>query len=225
MKAGPRNDLTDVPGVLVGQYQRIGHGWLTGTTVVVPPAGTIGGVDVRGGGPGTRETELLDPMNMVECVDAVCLSGGSSYGLAAASGVADWVGEQNMGFRVGPEPHHVVPIVPAAVLFDLGAGGRFQNRPTAEFGRRAADAAARAGSSRVAAPAPAHARWFEGRSGIGQVVLDDGTTVPRFAAMNSGAARSILARVSCTAPATRWPASSPAPGDRSSELRDHLAIP
>jgi L-aminopeptidase/D-esterase-like protein len=138
VKAGPRNDLTDVRGVAVGQFQRIGQGWLTGTTVVIPPPGTIGGVDVRGGGPGTRETELLAPMNMVERVDAVCLSGGSSYGLAAATGVADWVGERGMGFRVGPEPHHVVPIVPAAVLFDLGAGGRFQNRPTADFGRRAA---------------------------------------------------------------------------------------
>jgi putative pantetheine hydrolase len=177
-----------VPDVLVGQYQRIGKGWLSGTTVVVPPAGTVGGVDVRGGGPGTRETDLLHPMNMVERVDAICLSGGSSYGLEAASGVADWVGEHDRGFRVGPEPHHVVPIVPAAVLFDLGAGGRFRNCPTADFGRRAATAARSRPINQGVAGAGTGARSGGMKGGIGSAsaVLDDGTTVAALAAVNSG---------------------------------------
>ena len=85
--AGPRNDITDVGGVAVGHHPRRGRGWLTGTTVVLPPAGTVGGVDVRGGGPGTRETDLLHPANMVSDVDAICLTGGSAYGLDAAGGV------------------------------------------------------------------------------------------------------------------------------------------
>jgi len=85
-RPGPHNALTDVPGIKVGQTQRRGRGWLTGTTVVLPPSGTIGGVDIRGGGPGTRETELLRPENMVQRVDAICLSGGSAFGLAAATG-------------------------------------------------------------------------------------------------------------------------------------------
>jgi L-aminopeptidase/D-esterase-like protein len=227
LKAGPRNDLTDVPGVRVGQYQRIGQGWLTGTTVVVPPPGTVGGVDVRGGGPGTRETELLHPMNMVDRVDAVCLSGGSSYGLAAACGVADWVGEHDMGFRVGPEPHHVVPIVPAAVLFDLGAGGRFQNRPTAEFGRRAmASARSRRIIQGVAgAGTGARAGGLKGGVGSASAVLDDGTTVAALAAVNSGG--STVDPTSGELYGARYALAGEFPAARRpirQELRDHLAI-
>ena len=84
--AGPHNDLTDVRGIEVGHFQRSSGRWLTGTTVVLPPEGTVAGVDVRGGGPGTRETDLLDPRAMMQRVDAICLSGGSAYGLAAADG-------------------------------------------------------------------------------------------------------------------------------------------
>lgn len=135
------NAITDVDGVLVGHHQRIGEGWATGTTVVLLPAGSTGAVDGRGGAPGTRETDLLLPENMVQQVDAVCLSGGSAYGLAAADGVMQWLGARSRGFRVGAAGHEVVPIVPAAVLFDLPRG-EWGNRPTAEFGAAACSVAA-----------------------------------------------------------------------------------
>jgi L-aminopeptidase/D-esterase-like protein len=110
----PTNAITDVDGVLVGHHQRIGDGWATGTTVVLLPPGSTGAVDGRGGAPGTRETDLLAPENMVQQVDAVCLSGGSAYGLAAADGVMSWLSERSRGFRVGAAEYEVVPIVPAA---------------------------------------------------------------------------------------------------------------
>ncbi|MBB4688862.1 P1 family peptidase [Amycolatopsis jiangsuensis] len=134
------NAITDVPGVLVGHHQRLGDGWATGTTVVLVPGGATGAVDQRGGAPGTRETDLLKPENLVQRVNAVCLSGGSAYGLAAADGVMRWLGERDLGFPVGAEPHEVVPIVPAAVLFDLPRS-TWGNRPDADFGYAACEAA------------------------------------------------------------------------------------
>lgn len=127
--------ITDVPGIRVGQAQRTGDGWLTGVSVVLPPPGTIGSVDVRGGGPGTHETDALDPSTMVPTVDAVALTGGSAYGLAAAGGVQRWCEENGRGF---PVPGGVVPIVPAAAIFDLGRGGDFSARPGAAMGYEAA---------------------------------------------------------------------------------------
>lgn len=187
MIPGPHNDITDVAGVAVGHHQRLGRGWQTGTTVVVPPTGTVGGVDVRGGGPGTRETDTLDPINLVDRVDAICLSGGSAFGLAAATGVVEWLDERHIGFPIGPEPHHVVPIVPAAVLFDLGLGGHYGNRPDAAFGRRAT-AAARTSALRqgtVGAGAGAHAERLKGGIGSASVVLPNGITVAALVALNS----------------------------------------
>jgi L-aminopeptidase/D-esterase-like protein len=122
-------------------FNSYGDGWLTGTTVVLAREGAVGGVDVRGGGPGTRETDLLHPATTVERVHAVVLTGGSAYGLAAANGVMTALEAAGIGFPVGLEPHQVVPIVPAAVLFDLGRGGVFSNRPTDEFGALAMAAA------------------------------------------------------------------------------------
>jgi L-aminopeptidase/D-esterase-like protein len=133
--------ITDVPGVRVGHAHRVGRGWQTGTTVVSVPRGAVPGVDVRGGGPGTRETDALDPRNLVDLVHAVCLTGGSAYGLAAADGVMEVLARRGLGVRVGPAPRDVVPVVPAAVIFDLGRGGDFDNRPDAGFGRRALTAA------------------------------------------------------------------------------------
>ncbi len=118
-----------IDGFRIGHHTADGDGWLTGTTVVLAADGAVGGVDVRGGGPGTRETDLLDPRNVVERVNAVVLTGGSAYGLAAADGVMAALEQDGIGFPVGPEPGQVVPIVPAAVIFDLGRGGTFGHRP------------------------------------------------------------------------------------------------
>ncbi|MBQ1089621.1 P1 family peptidase [Streptomyces sp. B93] len=135
--------LTDVAGLRVGHATRNGDGWLTGTTVVLAPqGGAVAAVDVRGGGPGTKETDALDPRNLVQKAEAVVLTGGSAYGLDAASGVMAWLEEQRRGVRVGPDPAHVVPVVPAACVFDLGRGGDFRARPDAALGRAAVEAAA-----------------------------------------------------------------------------------
>ncbi len=140
--AGPGNSLTDVPGLRVGHATLDGAGWLTGVTVVLaPPGGAVGGVDVRGGGPGTRETDLLDPRNAVERAHAVMLSGGSAYGLGAAQGVMTRLAALGRGVPVGTDPLHVVPIVPAAILFDLGRGGVFDHYPDAAAGQSAFDVA------------------------------------------------------------------------------------
>ncbi len=130
-----------ITGFEIGHHTADGDGWLTGTTVISAPSGAVGGVDVRGGGPGTRETDLLDPQSLVERVDAVVLTGGSAYGLAAADGVVAALEAAGRGFPIGRNPGEIVPIVPAAVLFDLGRGGHFGHRPTPEFGRLALTAA------------------------------------------------------------------------------------
>ena len=125
-----------IEGFEIGHHTADSEGWLTGTTVVLARGGAVGGVDVRGGGPGTRETDLLNPTTLVDRIDAVVLTGGSAYGLAAADGVMEGLEAAGIGWPVGPEPDQVVPIVPAAVIFDLGRGGVFSNRPTHEFGRQ-----------------------------------------------------------------------------------------
>lgn len=127
--------ITDVPGIEVGQAQD--EEALTGCTVVLCRRGAVGGVDVRGGAPGTRETDLLNPVNLVEKVHAVLLAGGSAFGLDAASGVMRYLEERRIGFNTGTAK---VPIVPAAILFDLNLG-RSDRRPDAEMGYRAAASA------------------------------------------------------------------------------------
>jgi putative pantetheine hydrolase len=189
LRAGPRNDLTDVAGLRAGHHHRRGRGWRTGTTVVLCPPGTVGGVAVRGGGPGTRETDLLDPGTLVHEVHAVCLSGGSAYGLSAADGVMAWLEERGVGFPVGAEESWVVPIVPSAVIFDLGRGGSFTNRPDPAFGRRAAEAAARRRGAiplgAVGAGAGAVAGGLQGGVGSASNVLEDGTVVAALAVVNA----------------------------------------
>ncbi|MBI4571489.1 MAG: P1 family peptidase, partial [Chloroflexi bacterium] len=131
--------ITDVPGIKVGHWTN--RRAATGCTVVLcPPAGAVGGVDVRGGAPGTRETELLRPGMLVQRVHAVVLAGGSAFGLDAAGGVMRYLEEREIGFAFGGAH---VPLVPAGVIFDLGIG-RASVRPDAEAGYRAA-AAARGG--------------------------------------------------------------------------------
>jgi L-aminopeptidase/D-esterase-like protein len=175
MATGP-GSITDVPGVLVGHHHRIGRGWRTGTTAVIVPGGAAAGVDVRGGGPGTRETDALRPENLVDRIHGICLSGGSAYGLAAADGVMQWLAERCLGFPVGGDPAWVVPVVPAAVVFDLGRGGRFDHRPDASFGRRAAAAARarRPATGAVGAGAGAIAGGLQGGVGTASECVGDG---------------------------------------------------
>jgi L-aminopeptidase/D-esterase-like protein len=189
--------ITDVAGLRVGHATRSGGGLLTGTTVVLAPEGGMAAaVDVRGGGPGTKETDALDPRNVVERVDAVVLTGGSAYGLDAASGVMAWLEEQRRGVRVGPDPAHVVPVVPAACVFDLGRGGDFRARPDAATGRAAVEAAA---ASPPGAPVPqgcvgagtgAVAGRLKGGVGTASTVLESGITVAALVVVN--AAGSVL---------------------------------
>lgn len=184
---GPTNSIVDVAGIEVGHATRIGAGWLTGTTVVVArDGGAVGGVDVRGGGPGTRETDLLDPRNAVTHVHAVVLSGGSAFGLAAADGVVRRLYDAGIGFPVGP-PGQVVPIVPGAVIFDLGRGGDFGRVPDAELGAEAYDAATSAAVTPgvVGAGAGAVAGGLKGGVGSSSEVLDDGSTVGAVAVVNA----------------------------------------
>ncbi|MCD2194199.1 P1 family peptidase [Actinomycetospora endophytica] len=172
----------------VGHAQRIGDGALTGTTVVVPgPDGAVAGVDVRGGGPGTRETDALDPRTLVDRVHAVVLSGGSAYGLAAATGVMDTLGEAGTGFPVSPRAGEVVPIVPAAVVFDLGRGGDFRARPDAALGVDALRAAVDGPSAQgvVGAGTGTLVGGLKGGVGTASVGLDGGDTVTALCVVNA----------------------------------------
>ncbi|MEU6243120.1 P1 family peptidase [Streptomyces sp. NPDC047024] len=189
--------VTDVGGVRVGHATRVGDGWLTGVTVVLAPeGGAVAAVDVRGGGPGTKETDALDPRNVVRKVDALVLTGGSAYGLDAASGVMAWLEERGRGVRVGPDPAHVVPVVPAACLFDLGRGGDFRARPDAALGRAAVEAAAASGPGAevpqgcVGAGTGAVAGVLKGGVGSASTVLESRITVGALAVVN--AAGSVL---------------------------------
>lgn len=129
------NAITDVPGIEVGQAQD--DDALTGCTVILCRKAAIAGVDVRGGAPGTRETDLLNPINLVQKVHAIMLAGGSAFGLDAAAGVMRYLDENDIGFDTGAGK---VPIVPGAILFDLMVG-RPDVRPDAEMGYRAASSA------------------------------------------------------------------------------------
>jgi len=179
VRAGHRNAITDVSGVLVGHHHaldphaELGSGAACGCTVVRVPGGATASVDVRGGGPGTRETDLLDPANTVRHVHAVLLTGGSAYGLAAADGVMSWLERRGEGIEMDG-PGHVVPIVPGAVIFDLPVGD-WNIRPTADFGHQAAGAAGvdfARGS--VGAGVGARACALKGGVGTASVVLTDG---------------------------------------------------
>ncbi|MFV8174057.1 P1 family peptidase [Mycolicibacterium peregrinum] len=180
--------ITDVGGILVGHHHRIdpdvslGSGWASGSTVVLTPPGTVGAVDGRGGAPGTRETDLLDPINTVRHVDAVVLTGGSAYGLAAADGVMTWLEEQGRGVAMDGG---VVPIVPAAVIFDLPVGG-WANRPTAEFGYAAAAAASTEFAlGTVGGGVGARAGVLKGGVGTASATLDCGVTVGALVVLNA----------------------------------------
>lgn len=180
--------ITDVGGIQVGHYQRLdpdaslGAGWACGITVVLAPPGTVAAVDCRGGAPGTRETDLLDPANSVRFIDAALLAGGSAYGLAAADGVMGWLEEHQRGVAMGAG---VVPIVPGAVIFDLPVGG-WDCRPTAEFGRMACDAAGTdVAVGTVGAGVGARAGSLKGGVGTASTTLRSGVTVGAVVVVNS----------------------------------------
>jgi L-aminopeptidase/D-esterase-like protein len=176
-----------IEGFEIGHHTADEDGWLTGTTVVVAREGAVGGVDVRGGGPGTRETDLLHPTTRIDRVHAVVLTGGSAYGLAAANGVMDGLEAAGIGWPVGLEPHEVVPIVPAAVIFDLGRGGVFSNRPTHKFGLLALAAATREqpATGSVGAGSGAVCGGIKGGFGYAESQLASGISVAAAVVVNA----------------------------------------
>jgi len=191
LTASPLGSIADVGGIRVGHHHRLdpdaspGAGWASGVTVVLAPPGTVGAVDCRGGAPGTRETDLLDPANTVRFVDAVLLAGGSAYGLAAADGVMRWLEERGRGVAM---EGGVVPIVPGAVIFDLSIGG-WDRRPTADFGYAACEAA-RGGEAvpavgTVGAGVGARAGVLKGGVGTASTTLRCGVTVGAIVVVNS----------------------------------------
>jgi L-aminopeptidase/D-esterase-like protein len=181
--------LTAVPGVKVGHFTLSERP--TGCTVVLIDGDAVGGVSQRGGAPGTRETDLLDPLNMVDKVNAIVLAGGSAFGLESATGVVRWLEERNVGWQAGPAR---VPIVPAAILYDLEVGGNPRIRPAADCGYKAAAAASTAPvqEGSVGAGAGATARNLGGPSrrinaGIGSaaITLPSGLIVAAMVAVNA----------------------------------------
>ncbi|WP_168581711.1 P1 family peptidase [Gephyromycinifex aptenodytis] len=185
---GPTNSLLDVAGLRLGQATRADPPHLSGVSVVLAgEQGVVAGVDVRGGGPGTRETDLLDPRNVVERVHAIALCGGSAFGLAAADGVMQGLYTDGIGLPMGG-PGEVVPLVPAAVIFDLGRGGDFAARPDAATGAQAY-AAAKAGGpveqGCVGAGTGAKAGGLKGGVGTASVVLPGGAAIGALIVCNS----------------------------------------
>ncbi len=183
MRPGPRNLITDVAGLRVGNAQDAGL--KSGATVLTADAPFVAAVDVRGGAPGTRETDLLGPTRLVSRVDALVLSGGSAFGLDAASGVVDRLRAMGRGFRAGPA---VVPIVPAAILFDLANGGdrSWGENPYRALGAAAFDAAAAAFAlGSVGAGTGAMTAALMGGLGSSSLVLESGETVGALVAVNA----------------------------------------
>ena len=187
------NSITDVGGISVGHYQRLdpdaslGAGWACGVTVVLTPPGTVGAVDCRGGAPGTRETDLLDPANSVRFVDAVLLAGGSAYGLAAADGVMGWLEEHGRGVAMGGG---VVPIVPGGGDF-RPAGRRLGLPPDGRVRLRSGRCGCRGSSRRrsplgtVGAGVGARAGVLKGGVGTASTTLPSGVTVGAVVVVNS----------------------------------------
>jgi L-aminopeptidase/D-esterase-like protein len=182
-----QNAITDVRGILVGHAQD--ERALTGCTVILCREGAVAGVDVRGGAPGTRETDLLNPVNLVEKVHAVVLAGGSAFGLDAATGVMRYLEEQKIGFDTGAGK---VPIVPAAILYDLDLG-RADVRPDAAMGYRAASSASSAapaegnvGAGTGASIGKMRGMKYASKSGIGTSSIDiNGIIIAALVAVNA----------------------------------------
>ena len=181
------NSIADVNGIKVGHWtDEIAS---TGCTVVICPSGTIGGVDVRGAAPGTRETDLLKSENSVQEVNAILLAGGSAFGLAAASGVMDALAENGVGFKVGA---HTIPIVPAAIIFDLNIGDN--SYPDYEAGKNAVEMALSkniaigsvgAGTGATVAKIAGMERAIKSGIGMSSITFDSGVIVSAIVVVNA----------------------------------------
>ena len=181
--------ITSVPGIEAGHYTDLDNA--TGCTVVLCRKGAVGGVDVRGGSPGTRETDLLQPARRVDQLFAVTLSGGSAFGLDAATGVMAWLEEQGIGFRVSPEV--IVPIVSSAIIYDLGLVNS-KVRPGPQEGRAACEAASReplsegsvgAGTGATVAKTGGTPRAVKGGLGSDHFKFPNGVSVGAVVAVNA----------------------------------------
>jgi L-aminopeptidase/D-esterase-like protein len=181
--------LTDVPGIKVGHVTRSERP--TGCTVILAEAGAVAGVDVRGSAPGTIETDLLDPVNLVEQAHAVFLSGGSAFGLDVATGIRKYLYERKIGFETRVAN---VPIVPGAIIFDLGVGGRPDIWPTADCGYRAALAASDgpvaegnvgAGAGATVGKSGGSGSSMKGGLGTASIAMPDGLIVAAMVAVNA----------------------------------------
>lgn len=185
-RTGKRNLVTDVEGLAVGQAED--RAARTGVTVILADRAVAAAVDVRGGAPGTIGTDALDPVNLVGAVDAVVLSGGSSYGLESASGVMASLGARGRGFRFAPDTPPA-PIVPGAIIFDLANGGDKSWGATPPYGALARQALERAGSDfalgNAGAGLGAVAGLYKGGTGSASAVTDDGFTVGAIVIVNS----------------------------------------
>jgi L-aminopeptidase/D-esterase-like protein len=188
--------LTSVPGIKVGQHTLTARP--TGCTVVIVERGAVAGVDVRGASPGTRETDLLDPVNSVQQIHAIVLAGGSAFGLDAATGVMRFLDEKNIGFKSDFWKDSVgtinVPIVPAAILIDLGVGGNPKVRPDADCGYRAAADAGTgpiaegnvgAGAGATIGKLAGPGRAMKGGLGTASMTFADGVIVAALVAVNA----------------------------------------
>ena len=182
------NAITDIPGIKVGHSTNLEGG--TGCTVVLCEAGAVGGVDVRGSAPGSRETELLKPTNLVQEAHAILLSGGSAFGLDAASGVMRFLEERGVGFKLAG---YVIPIVPAAIIFDLGVITHLV-RPGPQEGYHACQVAASGpveegsvgvGTGATAGKALGLKRAVKGGVGTASLDLGNGVLVGAIMAVNS----------------------------------------
>jgi L-aminopeptidase/D-esterase-like protein len=187
IKPGPRNLITDVPGIRVGHAGSMTA--LTGVTVILPDERAVAACDVRGGAPGTRETDALDPTCLVDAVDAVVLSGGSVYGLDAASGVVAQLGTQGRGFAIAGSPL-VAPVVPSAILFDLANGGDKSWGAEPPYRALGIEACGAVGLDfpigNIGAGLGARAGALKGGLGSASQVLSAGVVVGALAAVNSG---------------------------------------
>jgi L-aminopeptidase/D-esterase-like protein len=186
--APPSRGLSAVQGLKVGHHTLTGRP--TGCTVILAEQGAVASVDVRGSAPGTRETDLLDPSKTVNAIHAIVLSGGSAYGLDSASGVMRYLEERQIGFPIGGG---VVPIVPAAILYDLGVGD-FKIRPDAACGYAAAKAAhtgpveegnVGAGAGATVGKMAGASRAMKGGLGSAHIALPDGLVVAALVAVNA----------------------------------------